>query len=77
MKWSEIYNNFNSIKVRLEPYDDEHIPLFSLFQFHKGTIRTEDRSNAEERLWNFNSIKVRLELCPADTLYLGYVISIP
>ena len=31
------------------------------FQFHKGTIRTEEDSIYDMRLANFNSIKVRLE----------------
>ena len=34
-------NNFNSIKVRLEHASDYPIPeLDSIFQFHKGAIRT-------------------------------------
>ena len=32
--------NFNSIKVRLEPLPSQNGSLSSLFQFHKGTIRT-------------------------------------
>ena len=31
---------FNSIKVRLEPLEDEYVTAASSFQFHKGTIRT-------------------------------------
>ena len=31
------------------------------FQFHKGTIRTEDGYSADITFTNFNSIKVRLE----------------
>ena len=33
-------NYFNSIKVRLKPYNNEHLPTIDLFQFHKGTIKT-------------------------------------
>ena len=31
---------FNSIKVQLEPFDDEQIKRINKFQFHKGAIRT-------------------------------------
>ena len=31
---------FNSIKVRLEPAQASNRPADTLFQFHKGTIRT-------------------------------------
>ena len=55
--------NFNSIKVRLEHASDFVIPeLDSIFQFHKGTIRTEQGLWTNEKSRNFNSIKVRLEL---------------
>ena len=33
--------NFNSIKVRLEPFVRMKQKPFTLFQFHKGAIRTE------------------------------------
>ena len=32
-----------------------------VFQFHKGTIRTQQRFLQDDCLINFNSIKVRLE----------------
>ena len=36
-------HNFNSIKVRLKLYDRINIIIFqTLFQFHKGTIKTSD-----------------------------------
>ena len=56
--------HFNSIKVQLELRlaDDWYIP--SLFQFHKGTIRTIDERVAHDKLLNFNSIKVQLEPKP-------------
>ena len=53
---------FNSIKVQLE------LPIFplplsfpSLFQFHKGTIRTLSLSTPFFPFFYFNSIKVQLE----------------
>ena len=36
-----VNENFNSIKVRLEPEKDNVVSSSLLFQFHKGTIRTE------------------------------------
>ena len=54
--------NFNSIKVRLElTYDDDNLPLFSIFQFHKGAIRTLSLLTLKLANCYFNSIKVRLE----------------
>ena len=52
---------FNSIKVRLERTIELHWHTRLMFQFHKGTIRTQVR--AYELIINerFNSIKVRLE----------------
>ena len=52
---------FNSIKVRLEPYDGIDNDQFMIFQFHKGAIRTAlcVRTTKSDR--DFNSIKVRLE----------------
>ena len=40
MKQRLVYN-FNSIKVRLEPYPIESELILNGFQFHKGAIRTE------------------------------------
>ncbi len=52
---------FNSIKVRLEQFDYA-IPEFdSVFQFHKGTIRTLHAYQSTTKTCHFNSIKVRLE----------------
>ena len=71
------YIDFNSIKVRLEQCRP-HLPkLISLFQFHKGTIRTKNLEDLKVHQRNFNSIKVRLEprnRLHADTIKL---ISIP
>ena len=55
--------DFNSIKVRLElcTLADTEVSFY-LFQFHKGTIRTETEYNRQRELMHFNSIKVRLEL---------------
>ena len=54
--------NFNSIKVQLE-----HLmvsPKWSecSFQFHKGTIRTQQLILYAGKFEHFNSIKVQLEL---------------
>ena len=57
-----IMSHFNSIKVRLEPLPNELTALGSLFQFHKGTIRTKYAESRESAADDFNSIKVRLEL---------------
>ena len=57
---------FNSIKVRLEPYNAAFPALTDIkFQFHKGTIRTIADHVPKKVSRNFNSIKVRLELCIA------------
>ena len=70
---------FNSIKVQLE------LPIFplplsfpSLFQFHKGTIRTIlTLKEFSLPFLNFNSIKVQLELQNVDTNEVLKGISIP
>ena len=53
--------HFNSIKVRLEQSVCLGWLLASLFQFHKGTIRTTEQDYLFAKNSNFNSIKVRLE----------------
>ena len=53
---------FNSIKVRLEHEPGLGKTLQSIFQFHKGTIRTNWTVSPCGICLNFNSIKVRLEL---------------
>ena len=52
---------FNSIKVQLEHAVALKKTQNSLFQFHKGTIRTLVRFGYYEGACNFNSIKVQLE----------------
>ena len=70
---------FNSIKVRLEHTLLAYFPYeLSLFQFHKGTIRTNPNILFMlENVENFNSIKVRLERKTATALRLFSTISIP
>ena len=34
--------DFNSIKVRLEQGDSSQARIYQKFQFHKGTIRTQE-----------------------------------
>ena len=53
--------NFNSIKVRLEHKLQDSIFDLSVFQFHKGAIRTICVMQPVTFHVNFNSIKVRLE----------------
>ena len=62
------HKNFNSIKVRLELYQDSLTYNHRSFQFHKGTIRTRRFNVLLSVIPYFNSIKVRLELCVAPTL---------
>ena len=57
--------NFNSIKVRLELVGNKSIiEGVSVFQFHKGAIRTCHAVYVTEDKCYFNSIKVRLEPIP-------------
>ena len=55
-------SNFNSIKVQLELHDEGYgIQTPRVFQFHKGTIRTDERALSTVTIGHFNSIKVQLE----------------
>ena len=70
--------NFNSIKVRLERYEDITVIINAeSFQFHKGTIRTSVCFFFCVVINYFNSIKVRLERIALNGHYLLYAISIP
>ena len=53
---------FNSIKVRLELIMMFSRSILTLFQFHKGAIRTALPIDILPSIKYFNSIKVRLEL---------------
>ena len=53
---------FNSIKVQLKQSNDGVFSGEFLFQFHKGTIKTESRMNLANAKDYFNSIKVQLKL---------------
>ena len=55
---------FNSIKVRLKPQIGSSDDSAKIFQFHKGTIKTEVSYLPRRAAWYFNSIKVRLKLSP-------------
>ena len=62
--------DFNSIKVRLEHCNMMiQFMICMLFQFHKGTIRTEILAVSSPLNVNFNSIKVRLELSQMSDNY--------
>ena len=56
------FDYFNSIKVRLkQPIVSTELELLK-FQFHKGTIKTNNKSCFILYIYNnFNSIKVRLK----------------
>ena len=54
--------NFNSIKVRLKRDGSFSFTAPTLFQFHKGTIKTTYALTRDTALLDFNSIKVRLKL---------------
>ena len=54
-------NYFNSIKVRLKRNPKHTKDDRRLFQFHKGTIKTELKILKDGTIGNFNSIKVRLK----------------
>ena len=69
--------NFNSIKVQLEPYIGGSSSPISIFQFHKGTIRTSYKCMLANLLLYFNSIKVQLEHAAAAMLSANASISIP
>ncbi len=60
--------DFNSIKVQLEPMFSPSSILLSVFQFHKGTIRTSAKVARVTSLFHFNSIKVQLELIRVNAL---------
>ena len=68
---------FNSIKVRLEPEFQKICQYGFIFQFHKGTIRTQLLFLFLVFKLNFNSIKVRLEHKFAAEHDKGHIISIP
>ena len=52
---------FNSIKVRLKLFILHSLFGYNLFQFHKGTIKTQGDTPIQRQDRNFNSIKVRLK----------------
>ena len=54
--------DFNSIKVQLEHSNFRVQFEDTLFQFHKGTIRTQTEHEKQSYQSYFNSIKVQLEL---------------
>ena len=54
--------SFNSIKVRLRQLIEKGMDMGILFQFHKGTIKTQPLDRRALSLYSFNSIKVRLRL---------------
>ena len=72
MKLTVIYklsSYFNSIKVRLKRYIRLRRRHYSLFQFHKGTIKTDYYSNClSQPLFQFHkgTIKTRLASVNAD-----------
>ena len=68
---SSVRGNFNSIKVQLKLVLMIKAFVISLFQFHKGTIKTCIGKDTEARFCDFNSIKVQLKpLMLLSALYL-------
>ena len=62
---------FNSIKVRLKLNNPSAYNIDSLlFQFHKGTIKTQRHEIKQMQQSDFNSIKVRLKLS-VEPIYNG------
>ena len=58
---------FNSIKVRLKHIGCVALQVVTVFQFHKGTIKTFLFSSIFRKITHFNSIKVRLKRSPSTT----------
>ena len=54
-------DHFNSIKVQLKRRKFRNAAKRALFQFHKGTIKTESDSSFAVKERDFNSIKVQLK----------------
>ena len=66
-------SDFNSIKVRLKPNILMKDVTLSLFQFHKGTIKTVQQTPPTLIHSHFNSIKVRLKQLGVDNA-LGFEV---
>ena len=64
MQYQEMLQSryFNPIKVRLKQIPDIVLYHILLFQFHKGTLKTQHSLSVLAVVLNFNSIKVRLKL---------------
>ena len=69
--------HFNSIKVRLKHALPTSEPKVSIFQFHKGTIKTHMGITCNPDNLYFNSIKVRLKHIVTLTTEEEERISIP
>ena len=70
--------NFNSIKVRLELYPFFFLPWKSVFQFHKGTIRTWSGTANDDKLlvFQFHKGTIRTEtnqLYVANFMYFNSI----
>ena len=61
MSLAVLHLYFNSIKVQLKPHTHEFSGSASIFQFHKGTIKTVIGQKDNLKLLHFNSIKVQLK----------------
>ena len=44
---------FNSIKVQLERHRSQNYNVYGTFQFHKGTIRTDNEEYRKHNLYQF------------------------
>ena len=68
---------FNSIKVQLERNRPGIMVKVKMFQFHKGSIRTNSSCSACAFACCFNSIKVQLERSTGKRFSRTLHVSIP
>jgi len=59
--WKNQHFSFNSIMVRLKPLTVAPQKETSSFQFHYGSIKTENVDTVQKNISSFNSIMVRLK----------------
>ena len=48
-----LISDFNSIKVRLKRINLDWLSVYCIFQFHKGTIKTHDMMNENNKTKKF------------------------
>ena len=55
-----VRTSFNSTTVQLIHYSDDALFASQLFQFHNGTINTEEGTKQSDITYSFNSTTVQL-----------------